>query len=147
MRRASAHALSNTDPADSANTLAPLLDDPVRAVRIEAAEVLAGLPVNNLPADIAAAFDRATEEYIASQQLNADRPEAHMNLGLLYARQNHFDKAEEELKTALSLDPSFAPGAVNLADLYRAQNRDEEGERVLKTRSVVRPTTHRSSTR
>ena len=133
VRRASAHALSNTDPADSANTLAPLLDDHIRSVRIEAAEVLAGLPVNNLPADIAAAFDRATEEYIASLQLNADRPEAHMNLGLLYARQNHFDKAEEELKTALSLDPSFAPGAVNLADLYRAQNRDEEGERVLKT--------------
>ena len=133
VRRASAHALSNTDPAASANTLAPLLDDRVRSVRIEAAEVLAGQPVNNLPADVAAAFDRATEEYIASLQLNADRPEAHMNLGLLYARQNHFDKAEEELKTALSLDPSFAPGAVNLADLYRAQNRDEEGERVLKT--------------
>ena len=55
-----------------------------------------------------------------------------MNLGLLYAKENHFDKAEQELKTALSLDPSFAPGAVNLADFYRAQNRDDEGERVLK---------------
>ena len=55
-----------------------------------------------------------------------------MNLGLLYARQNHFDEAEAELKTALSLDPSFAPGAVNLADLYRAQNRDDDGERVLR---------------
>ena len=55
-----------------------------------------------------------------------------MNLGLMYARENHFDKAEEELKTALSLDPTFAPAAVNLADLYRGQNRDDEGERVLK---------------
>lgn len=132
VRRASAHALSNTEPAASANALTPLLSDPIRAVRIEAAEVLAGLPANNLPADVAAALNRATDEYIASQQLNADRSEAHMNLGLLYARQNRFDKAEEELKTALSLDPSFAPGAVNLADLYRAQNRDEDGERVLK---------------
>jgi predicted CXXCH cytochrome family protein len=132
VRRASAHALSNTEPAASADALAPLLSDPVRAVRIEAAEVLAGSPANNLPADVAAAFDRATNEYIASQQLNADRPEAHMNLGLLYARQNHFDEAEAELKTALSLDPSFAPGAVNLADLYRAQNRDDDGERILR---------------
>ena len=57
VRRASAHALSNTDPAASANALAPLFDDRVRSVRIEAAEVLAGLPVNNLPADVAAAFD------------------------------------------------------------------------------------------
>ena len=44
VRRAAAHALSNTDPSASANTLAPLLSDPVRAVRIETAEVLAGLP-------------------------------------------------------------------------------------------------------
>ncbi len=132
VRRASAHALSNTEPSSSANALAPLLSDPVRAVRIEAAEVLAGLPTNTLPADAAAAFSRATDEYIASQRLNADRPEALMNLGLLYARQNHLHKAEAELKTALSIDPSFAPGAVNLADLYRAQNKDDDGERVLR---------------
>ena len=132
VRRAAAHALSNTDPATSANALAPLLGDPVRAVRIEAAEVLAGLPARNLPTNVAVALHRATDEYISSQQLNADRPEAHMNLGLLYARENQFDKAEQELKISLSLDPSFAPGAVNLADLYRAQNRDDEGERVLR---------------
>ena len=132
VRRAAAHSLSNTDPAASANALAPLLSDPVRAVRIEAAEVLAGLPAGNLPTNVAVALSRATDEYISSQQLNADRPEAHMNLGLLYARANHFDKAEQELKISLSLDPSFAPGAVNLADLYRAQNRDDEGERILK---------------
>ena len=132
VRRAAAQALSNTDPATSANELAPLLSDPVRAVRIEAAEVLAGTPAANLPPNVAVALNHATDECISSQQLNADRPEAHMNLGLLYARENRLDKAEEELKTSLSLDPSFAPGAVNLADLYRAQNRDEEGAQVLK---------------
>jgi tetratricopeptide (TPR) repeat protein len=131
VRRAAARALSDSDPTASATTLAPLLSDPIRSVRIEAAEVLAALPADNIPRDFAAAFSRATDEYISAQQLNADRPEAHMNLGLLYARENHFDKAEAELKTALSLDPSFAPAAVNLADLYRGQNRDKEGERIL----------------
>jgi tetratricopeptide (TPR) repeat protein/ssDNA-binding Zn-finger/Zn-ribbon topoisomerase 1 len=132
VRRAAARAMSNTEPSASANAIAPLLSDPVRAVRIEAAEVLAGLPSGDLPANVADAFDRATDEYVSAQQLNADRPEAHLNLGLMYARQNYFDKAEKELKTALSLDPSFAPAAVNLADVYRAQNRDEEGKSVLK---------------
>jgi len=131
VRRAAARALSNSDPIGSANALAPLLRDPVRTVRIEAAEVLAGLPADNLPSDVAAAFSRATDEYVSAQQFNADRPEAHLNLGLLYARENHFDKAEAELKTALSLDPSFTPAAVNLADLYRGKNRDQDGERVL----------------
>jgi tetratricopeptide (TPR) repeat protein len=131
VRRAVVRALSNSDPTTSAATLAPLLSDPIRSVRIEAAEVLAALPADRLPRDSAAAFSNATNEYISAQQLNADRPEAHMNLGLLYARQSHFDKAEAELKTALSIDPSFAPASVNFADLYRGQNRDEEGERVL----------------
>ena len=132
VRRTAAHALSNSEPVVSEGVLSPLLGDPVRAVRIEVAEVLAGLPADNLPGDVAAAFSHATAEYINAQELNADRPEAHLNLGLLYARENHFDKAEAELKIALSLAPNFAPAAVNLADIYRAQNRDDEGERVLK---------------
>ena len=131
VRRACAHALSNSDQAAIAAVLAPLLSDPIRSVRTETAEVLAGLPANNIPQNVTAAFGRATDEYVSAQQLNADRPEAHLNLGLLYARENHFDKAEAELKIALSLDPSFAPAAVNLADLYRGLNRDDEGERVL----------------
>jgi tetratricopeptide (TPR) repeat protein len=139
VRRAGAHALSNSEPGASASVLAPLLGDPVRAVRIETAEVLAGLPTDNLPTDVAAAFSHATEEYINAQELYADRPEAHLNLGLLYARENRFDKAEAELKIALSLDPSFAPAVVNLADIYRAQNRGDEGERVLKDALIQSP--------
>ena len=131
VRRAAARALSNSAPASSAKALAPLLSDPIRSVRIEAAEVLAGLPADSIPQNVSTSFAHASDEYVNAQRLNADRPEAHLNLGLLYARQNHFEKAETELKTALSLDPSFAPAAVNLADLYRAQSRDEEGERVL----------------
>ena len=131
VRRAAARALANSAPATSAAILAPLLSDPVRAVRTEAAEVLAGAPADTFPADVALSFGRATEEYIAGQELNADRPEAHMNLGLLYAKENRFDRAEAELKTALLLDPTFAPAAVDLADLYREQNRDQAGERIL----------------
>jgi tetratricopeptide (TPR) repeat protein len=139
VRRAAARALSNSDPIASASILAPLLTDPVRAVRIETAEVLAGSPANAFPKEVGAAFNRATDEYVDAQKLNADRPEAHLNLGLLYARENHVAKAEAELKTALSLDPSFAPAAVNLADLYRAQNRDEAGERILQDAISLSP--------
>ena len=132
VRRGAARALSNSDPSASVAALAPLLSDPVRSVRIEAAEVLAGLPADSLSRNVRRDFNRATAEYVSAQELNADRPEAHLNLGLLYARENRFDKAEAELKTALSLDSSFTPAAVNLADLYRARNRDQDGERVLK---------------
>jgi tetratricopeptide (TPR) repeat protein len=139
IRRAAPRALSKSDRILGAATLAPLLSDPVRAVRIETAEVLAGQPEDTLPAKVAKSMDGATDEYIAAQELNADRPEAHMNLGLLYARENRLQQAEDQLKTALSLDPAFGPAAVNLADLYRAQSRDAEGEQVLDEAIVRSP--------
>jgi Tfp pilus assembly protein PilF len=132
VRRAAGQSLSESNLDESAVALAPLLKDPVRAVRLEAANVLAGAPPNVLSGDLASAFDQAIDEYIAAQELNADRPEALLNLGALFARQGSFDQAEAELKSALALDPSFAPAAVNLADLYRALGREAEGEASLR---------------
>jgi predicted CXXCH cytochrome family protein len=133
VRRAAARSLSHSEPRSSATVLAPLLHDAVRSVRLETAEVLSGAAAVNLPPVVASELDKAVDEYVQAQELNADRPEAHLNLGLLYTEQDHFTKAEAELKTALSLDPTFAPAAVNLADLYREQKRDADGERILRS--------------
>ncbi len=132
VRQAAPHALSNSDPDPSAIVLAPLTKDPVRAVRIEAADVMASARPAALPVDLVPALDYATMEYVAAQKLNDDRPEAHMNLALLFLKQNKLGQAETELQTALSLDPSFGPAAVNLADLYRQTGRDAVGEAVLR---------------
>jgi tetratricopeptide (TPR) repeat protein len=131
VRRAAARAMDNADPNVSAPILSPLLEDPVRAVRIEAAEALAGVPAD-LIAGGGAVLDHAVNEYIAAQELNADRPEAHMNLALLFTEEKQFGKAETQLRDALSLEPSFVPAAVNLADLYRELGREGDGERVLR---------------
>jgi tetratricopeptide (TPR) repeat protein len=64
--------------------------------------------------------------------LNADRPEVHLGLALLFAKQRKFAAAAAELKTALELDPTFVPAAVNLADLDRELGRDAEAETVLR---------------
>ena len=124
--------LSASNIEESATALASLLQDPVRVVRIETANVLAGAAPYILSGDLAGTFDQATDEYIAAQELNADRPEALLNLGVLFARLGKFDHAEAELKSALALDPSFAPAAVNLADLYRALGREAEADSLLR---------------
>lgn len=139
VRRAAARALPGADPHANPGASALLLTDPVRAVRIEEAEALAGAPADALPKGAAAALDKATAEYVGAQELNADRPEAHGNLALLFAREKRFSEAERELATALSLDPSFAPAAVNLADLDRELGREDEGERVLREAIVRSP--------
>jgi tetratricopeptide (TPR) repeat protein len=131
MRRAA--ALSNSDPQGSASTLGPLLSDPVRSVRIETAEVLAPLDARAAGPRLVVDLEHATQEYVAAQELNADRPESHLDLALLLARRTDVAQAEAQLKEALSLDPTFVPPAVNLADLYRSLGREPDGEATLRT--------------
>ena len=64
---------------------APLLRDPVKAVRLAAAQALADLPAARSTAEQRADFDRASGS-LASELVNADRPEAHLNLANLYGR-------------------------------------------------------------
>ena len=109
-----------------------LLDDPVRGVRLEAASLLAAMPQDQLaPAD-RQRLSRAVDDYVAAQRLNADRPEARVNLGNLYAQQGQSGAAEAEYLAARTLDPDFVPTYVVLAQLYAGQSRDADGERVVR---------------
>lgn len=110
----------------------PGLTDPVRGVRIRAAELLASVPASSLAKPDRDAFARAAAEFISAQRLNADRPEARTALGDFAARQGNVGEAEAEYRAALRLDPLFSAAAVNLADLYRGLGRDGDGERVLR---------------
>jgi Tfp pilus assembly protein PilF len=110
----------------------PGLSDPARAVRIEAAGLLAHPPASQLGFVQHLAFDRAAGEFIAAQRYNADRADARVNLGTFYAEGGNSAQAEAELNAAVRLDPFFVPAYVNLADIYRVQGRDAEGERILR---------------
>jgi tetratricopeptide (TPR) repeat protein len=99
-------------------------------VRTEAARALASVPRELMPQS--PLLENATIEYIASQLLNADRPEAHLNTGVLHTARGDLAGAVAALETALHVDPAFAPAYVNLADLMRAQGRELDGERLLR---------------
>lgn len=132
VRRAAASALEGVELSVRVELLPPLLVDPVRAVRMEAARALAGAPRERLTTTQRGTLDHALAEYVAAERFNADRPESHVNLAMLYAAQRRSAEAETALRTALRVDPRFAPAAVNLADLYRAEGREAEGEAVLR---------------
>jgi tetratricopeptide (TPR) repeat protein len=131
VRRASIAALAPLPPEQRLKLLAPLLDDPVRTVRMEATSVLAdsmgGATMRQL-----AAFKHGAVEYESAQRFNADRPEARASLGNFYARQGRFDEAHAQLQSTLDLDPEFVPAYVNLADLLRTRGRDAAAGNVLR---------------
>ena len=128
-------ALAMIEPVDPINrvlAVGPLLADPVRGVRIEAARVLAGVPENQIPESRRGAYQHTLEEYIAVQRQDADWPSANANLGNLYSRLGRVDEAVAAYRQALKLDPQFALAWVNLADTWRSQGREKEAEATLR---------------
>ena len=107
--------------------LVPLLQDEQRAIRIEAARLLAGNPVVKDNSD----FTRARQEYTDSQQINADRAPALTNLAGLAVKEERLTDAEALLLSALKLEPYYIPASMNLADLYRATHREKEAAEII----------------
>ena len=116
-----------------------LLWDPVRSVRVEAASAFADVPDAELATEQRAALDRALDDFFLAQRSNAERPESHVNLGIVYAKRGQPAEAQRAYEAALRLAPYFVPAYVNLADLMRAGGRDDEGERLLRRALGVDP--------
>jgi predicted CXXCH cytochrome family protein len=139
VRRAAASAVTALAPPAAAGVLAALLRDKVRDVRLEAA-ASAELNSPAIRQGIAGeALAKAVAEYVDAQDLNADRPEAHLNLGLLYTAENQPRRAIAEMNVAREIDPTFVPAAINLADLYRQLGRDEDAGAVLAAALLTSP--------
>ena len=132
VRRAAVAALTGFSQAERVRLAAPLLSDPVRAVRMEAARVLAGAPEQSLGETSLAAFRSAFAEFEAAQRANADRPESWLALGNIYAARGERQKAEDAYRSAIALDDRFAPAYANLADLLRDRGNEAAAESTLR---------------
>lgn len=109
-----------------------LLQDPVRAVRMEAARVLATTPAAVLSARERAALATALEEYKTAQLAADDQPEGQANLGVLYAAMNQPEAAERAYRAAIARDADFVPAYSNLAGLYHRLGRKAEAEQTFR---------------
>ena len=132
VRAAAAASLQDVDPSLRAPTLAPLLADPARAVRIAAARSLAPLPHDQFDTPTRRAFDAALAEYVAAQKVALDMPGPNLNLGSLYAQTGRDAEAEAAYRAALKIDPDFTPANANLAQFYAERGRLPEAEQVLR---------------
>ncbi len=115
-----------------------LLKDPILAVRIEAASVLSVLPRESLTPAQQLVLDKAAQEYIQAQLTNAELPQSHINLGLLYLQQGDMERAEHAYQQAIKLDPDFIAAYINLSDLYRIQQQNDKVEAsLMQARAII----------
>jgi Flp pilus assembly protein TadD len=136
IRTSSIAVLSNADVETRRRTLAPLLSDAARLVRMEAARALAGEVEGELQPTERARFEEALKDYVEAQLFNAERPESHANLGALHAARGNTDAARVEYDKALELDRTFFPAAIALGELMRAQG-DEAGAEATLRKALV----------
>lgn len=139
VRRAAVEAVRDVSPSMRLRMAGPLLNDPVRAVRLAVVPVLASVPADQWPADQRARFDSAVVEYRASQEINGDRAESHANLGNLAMTLGQYAEAEREFRQAIALWPKFAMAWAQLAELYRGLGREVPSDSVLRGGLAVNP--------
>jgi tetratricopeptide (TPR) repeat protein len=140
LRRTAAFRLRAEDPSRQVRALAPLLSDPVRAVRTEAASRLVEVPAQLLSEAERQAHTKALDEYIEDQRYMSDLPSGAYNLGNLYASQGRSVEAEAQYRRALRIDDKLDQAKVNLAMLLSQQDGHKaEAEELLKAVHAAQP--------
>jgi tetratricopeptide (TPR) repeat protein len=132
-------AARGLEPSTRLADVRPLLEDPLLAVRSDAARALADVPASLFRPAERSRLAAALADYRATQETNADRPEALVNLALLHGAQGDPDAARRVYQEALRGAPWFVPAWVNLADLERSQGREEAAEAALRKALAAAP--------
>ena len=132
LRLAAVQAFDGADAVARCYHLVVPLSDARRAVRIEAARVLAHGGAAQLPADAQPAYVRALSEYEASLRFAADRPEALVAQGNLRQAQGDAGGAEAAYQRASTIDATHSAGWINLADLQSRQRREPDALATLR---------------
>lgn len=139
VRQAAIDSLWSTASLDElalADHLGPLLIDPTRLVRTEAARVLARVPVRELRGSERAAVTTATAEYERGLLTQNDRAAGHAALGLLRESQGRTRDAIAAYEMAIHVEPNFSGPRTNLARLLEG----EEPPSALQPSPRPRPT-------
>ncbi|MFT7049359.1 MAG: tetratricopeptide (TPR) repeat protein, partial [Halioglobus sp.] len=119
--------------------LQPLLNDPITSVRMEVAVSLAGVPLDQIPADKARVLRGLFSEYISIQQQHTDMPGVLSQLGVFYTTRGDLPSAEAAYREAIRINPQLVPARLNLADLLRQQQREDEARKILLNTLTIAP--------
>jgi len=132
MRRQALVALQSFPLQHTVAQIFPLLNDPVKTVRLEAVRTLAAVPSGAMEKQQADLLAKVIEEYRQSLLFSADRPESQVALAQLYSQQGQGAKTEAAFKQALVLQPKFIPIYINYADFLQQNHREKEAFKLLK---------------
>lgn len=139
IRFRSLKGLMNEDPALWINAAAPLLLDPVRAVRIAAAELFTTIPANQVPNTYYTAFNSSKAELETYIVYQTDFAEGNVQAADYFRRLNDPGAAEKYYRRALAKDNQLTIARVNLASTLNASGKNEEALQQLLAAQKTEP--------
>jgi tetratricopeptide (TPR) repeat protein len=142
IRRTAVESIHSSDQSKLAKLIAPLLYDPVKAVRIEVARRLAGEPAKHLDTDQQKVFQTALKEFEASMGYSADFAFGRYNLANLYTALNRPEEAIQNYQAAIKIDNLFYAAKVNLAMFYNKRGENDKAEVLLREATAAHPQIH-----
>jgi tetratricopeptide (TPR) repeat protein len=133
IRRTALENMRLSDLKSQIKLIAPLLYDPVKAVRMEAARLLAPTSFRQqLTSDQQKVLQTVLPEFERSMEYSADFAFGRYNLGNLYAALDQPDKAIDNFRAAFAIDALFYPAKVNLAMLYNQRGQKDQALTLLR---------------
>jgi predicted CXXCH cytochrome family protein len=142
MRHTAVNSFVASSPEELVELVAPLLFDPMRAVRMQAAVQLADAPDQLLKPYQREALADTLAEYRKAMEHSLDFAFAGHNLGNLAARLGDAAEAERYYRAAVSIDDLFYPAKANLAVLLNARGQNDEAEAILRSILDAYPEQH-----
>jgi tetratricopeptide (TPR) repeat protein len=143
VRYHSLRSLQNFAADDWINSVAPLLQDKVRAVRIAAADLMMTVPVQQVPTQYVNAFTNAKNELEKYVLYQTDFSGGSVMAGDYYLKQQDYFNAEKFYVRALKKDSLLNYARLNLSAVYGAQEKTSEALTTLKTAAAISPTNDR----
>lgn len=139
MRIGATQAMATLPPEERLAALSTLLDDDIKAVRIEAARQL-------LDVTEAQVHKEAFVELLQVDELSSWRGEGRMNIATAHEFAGNMSAAEKTYRASLEVDPGFAPALINLSELLRRTGREADSfeliEKAGQAEGFVDPAVH-----
>jgi tetratricopeptide (TPR) repeat protein len=118
----------------------PALSDPIRAVRLAAADLYTMMPAAQIPASYASAYQQANELLRGFLHYQTDFAQGNLQAGDYYRRLQNPQEAIRYYQKAIRKDSLLTLARVNLASVLNEQNRNPEALDQLLLASKMEPT-------
>ena len=128
VRAATTDVLDQAAPLYFAQHMFKGLSDESRSVRIKTFEALAGLPMDQIPAEYREDYQQAKQEFYHYLRATADFPGGQAHKALYYQKTGKIDSAILAYERAVRMDNYNNMSRINLANLYYQQGKVQQAE-------------------